>query len=145
MDFLINLFTNKNEIYKINYEDIQFSLNKNNFILINTLEKNNQKCLIKNTISIDDEVKIINKLIENNNNINIIVYGENSNSEKIFFKYEQLKKLGFTNVYVYTGGLFEWLSLQDIYGFELFPTTSKELDILKYKSKSIFNTYLLKN
>lgn len=145
MDFLMNLFTNKNEIYKINYEDIQFSLNKNNFILINTLEKNNQKCLIKNTISIDDEVKIINKLIENNNNINIIVYGENSNSEKIFFKYEQLKKLGFTNVYVYTGGLFEWLSLQDIYGFELFPTTSKELDILKYKSKSIFNTYLLKN
>ena len=141
----MNLFTNKNEIYKINYEDIQFSLNKNNFILINTLEKNNQKCLIKNTISIDDEVKIINKLIENNNNINIIVYGENSNSEKIFFKYEQLKKLGFTNVYVYTGGLFEWLSLQDIYGFELFPTTSKELDILKYKSKSIFNTYLLKN
>ena len=145
MDFLMNLFTNKNEIYKINYEDIQFSLNKNNFILINTLEKNNQKCLIKNTISIDDEVKIINKLIENNNNINIIVYGENSNSEKIFLKYEQLKKLGFTNVYVYTGGLFEWLSLQDIYGFELFPTTSKELDILKYKSKSIFNTYLLKN
>ena len=97
------------------------------------------------TISKNIKPLIINKLIENNNNINIIVYGENSNSEKIFFKYEQLKKLGFTNVYVYTGGLFEWLSLQDIYGFELFPTTSKELDILKYKSKSIFNTFLLKN
>ncbi len=27
--------------------------------------------------------------------------------------------------------MFEWLLLQDIYGFESFPTTSKVLDILK--------------
>ena len=29
--------------------------------------------------------------------------------------------------------MFEWLLLQDIYGDDEFPTTTKELDILKYK------------
>jgi hypothetical protein len=44
--------------------------------------------------------------------------------------------LGFRNVCVYSGGMFEWLLLQDIYGATSFPTTSKELDILKYKPPS---------
>jgi len=39
--------------------------------------------------------------------------------------------------------LFEWLLLQDIYGSEEFPTTSHELDILKYKPMSAFNNLLL--
>ena len=55
----------------------------------------------------------------------------------IFKKYEQLSKLGFSNLYIYVGGLFEWLCLQDIYGKEDFPTTCDELDILKYKSCKI--------
>ena len=50
--------------------------------------------------------------------------------------------LGFYNVYLYNGGLFEWLLLQDIYGFDEFPTTKKELDILKYKPKSGFTLLL---
>ena len=33
--------------------------------------------------------------------------------------------------------MFEWLLLQDIYGNDNFPTTSKDLDILKYKPKKI--------
>ena len=45
--------------------------------------------------------------------------------------------LGFINVYIYLGGLFEWLLLQDIYGRDLFKTTKNELDILKYKPDSI--------
>ena len=49
------------------------------------------------------------------------------------------------NVYVYPGGLFEWLLLQDIYGEDNFPTTLKELDILKYKPLSVFNTKCIKN
>jgi hypothetical protein len=61
----------------------------------------------------------------------------------VYDKYEQLIKLGFRHVYVYPGGLFEWLCLQDIYSSELFPTSKKELDILKYKPSSIFNTYYL--
>jgi hypothetical protein len=60
-------------------------------------------------------------------------------------KYQQLLTLGFYNVFVYMGGLFEWLMLQDIYGKELFPTTKKELDLLKFKSKPILNMCLLEN
>jgi hypothetical protein len=51
--------------------------------------------------------------------------------------------MGFVNVYLYPGGLFEWLLLQDIYGDDEFPTTIKELDILKYKPDNIINNFLL--
>jgi len=44
--------------------------------------------------------------------------------------------LGFLNIYVYLGGIFEWLLLQDIYGDEEFPTTSKIIDILKYSGQN---------
>jgi hypothetical protein len=46
-------------------------------------------------------------------------------------------------VFVYTGGLFEWLMLQDIYGETDFPTTKKELDILRFKPNKILNVQLL--
>ena len=48
-------------------------------------------------------------------------------------------------VYAYSGGLFEWLMLQDIYGQDLFPTTKIEKDILKFKACSILNISLLEN
>ena len=130
----------------VNFEDIQYIMNNNikNYLIINTLSKDNQKKLIKNTINIDKEEHIINNYI-NNPSIKIIIYGSNSTDERITKKYNQLISLGFINVYVYRGGLFQWLLLQDIYGFELFPTTSKELDILKYKSKGFFNSKLLEN
>ena len=41
------------------------------------------------------------------------------------------------------GGIFEWLLLQDIYGDDQFKTTSRELDILKYKPISTFKTLYL--
>ena len=65
-----------------------------------------------------------------------MIFGENCSDNKIVSKYNQLYKLGFTNLYVYIGGLFEWLLLQDIYGDEEFPTTNIILDILKYKGTS---------
>ena len=71
------------------------------------------------------------------------MYGRNSNDEKIYTKYNQLTSLGFYNVYIYTGGLFEWLMLQDIYSEKEFPTTKKELDILKFKPNKILNVQLL--
>ena len=82
---------------------------------------------------------MINKHLRFNKNIHIIIYGKNSNDEKIYKKYQQLLTLGFYNVYIYMGGMFEWLLLQDIYGSAEFPTTSKELDILKYKPSSLLN------
>jgi len=53
--------------------------------------------------------------------------------------------LGFTNVYVYPGGIFEWLLLQDIYGENEFPTTKIEIDILKFKPTPVINNLLLTN
>tara|TARA_Y100000768_G_scaffold388191_2_gene382696 strand:+ start:4329 stop:4742 length:414 start_codon:yes stop_codon:yes gene_type:complete len=129
-------------INRINYENIQRFIknqdNNNNLILINTLETTNQDCLIYKTVNINDEINIINGYLKKNNKtINIIIYGMNSSDDSVVNKYNQLHKLGFKNLYIYLGGLFEWLLLQDIYGEEEFPTTNKILDILQYKGKMI--------
>tara|TARA_B100000965_G_scaffold83754_1_gene67410 strand:+ start:460 stop:867 length:408 start_codon:yes stop_codon:yes gene_type:complete len=127
-------------INKINFEGMQNIINNNTtkgkFLIINTLDINNQDCLIKNTILPDKEIEELNKYLREDKNINIVIYGENCSDNKIVSKYNQLYKLGFTNLYVYIGGLFEWLLLQDIYGDEEFPTTNIILDILKYKGTS---------
>jgi len=128
----------------INFEDLQTAIKDNEkTVIINTLDNNNQKCLIKGTIYIDDEVKILNTYITKNNTIRIIIYGTNACDMTILKKYEQLISLGFYNVFIYPGGLFEWLLLQDIYGDDMFPTTCKEKDILKYKGRQHFNIRLL--
>jgi len=136
---------NTHSINKINFEDIQFLLNNTEkCILINTLQENEQECLLPNTITPEKEIIVINNLIRNySKDIKIIVYGKNCNDDKIYKKYNQLQNLGFYNTFVYTGGLFEWLLLQDIYGEKEFPTTKKELDILKFKSRRILDVQLL--
>lgn len=137
---------NNQQKQKVNFEDIQFVIkNIDNHLLINTMTENYQNCLIVNTIPIDKEEVVINKLLNNgdNKNIKIIIYGKNSNDESPVKKYDQLSDLGFSNIYIYTGGLFEWLLLQDIYGSELFPTTSKQNDLLKYKSNKLLNVPLI--
>jgi hypothetical protein len=130
---------------KINYEDMLYILkNSEIHMLINTLGENEQNCLILNTTDYKNEETIINKFIKTGNKqIKIIIYGRNCNDEKIYLKYNQLSSLGFYNVFIYTGGLFEWLMLQDIYGSDEFSTTKKELDILKYKSHKVLNVQLL--
>ena len=129
---------------KVNFEDVQYCIkHPQNYLLINTLESHNQGCLIQNTISISKEEQIVNNYLKNKINIGIIVYDKNANAPNLMKKYEQLVGLGFVNVFIYPGGLFEWLLLQDIYGTEIFPTTSSELDILKYKGKSVLTTQLL--
>jgi hypothetical protein len=133
-------------IQKINFEDIQTAYKSPEiYILINTLSDVEQDCLIINTIPATKEEQLINHYMYSRKNIQIIIYGRNSNDEKVFVKYNQLIKLGFTNVFVYLGGLFEWLMLQDIYGYDEFPTTVKQLDFLKFKSPSRLNMYLLQN
>ena len=96
------------------------------------------------TITPEKEINIINTLLRNGNkNIKIIIYGKNCNDDKIYKKYQQLQSLGFYNIYLYVGGLFEWLMLQDIYGEKEFPTSKKELDILKFKPQKKMNVHLL--
>ena len=128
---------NKLSIQKVNFEDIQNVLNNQvkNVLIINTLENTSeaQYCILPGTVRYANEEKIINNYLNENKQIRIIIYGKNVNDISIYKKYTQLVELGFENVYVYPGGMFEWLLLQDIYGDDLFKTTAKELDILKYK------------
>lgn len=124
----------------VSYEDIQniIRYNSNKYIIINTLLINEQDCLIKNTVLSHNEESIINNNINNYDYDKIIViYGKNCNDETVENKLTQINSLGFKNAYIYKGGIFEWLLMQDIYGKDLFPTTSEILDILKYKPINI--------
>jgi hypothetical protein len=129
-------------ILKLNFEGMQ-NIVKNNtngkFLIINTLDINNQFCLIKNTLSPEKEIQEITKYLKQDKSINIVIYGENCIDNKVLEKYEQLSKLGFTRVHLYIGGLLEWLLLQDYYCFEEFPTTTENIDLLKYKGINIIS------
>lgn len=128
---------NNASFQKANFENIQEIIKMTSgYVLINTLPLNQQDCLIPTTILASDEETVINKHLNNKNkNIKIIIYGKNCCDCKLNQKYAQLQSLGFSNIYIYVGGMFEWLLLQDIYGASEFPTTSKQLDLLKYNSE----------
>jgi hypothetical protein len=102
-------------------------------VLINTMSDTQQGCLIKNTITANKETDFINELFKINKKKEIIVYGKNHRDLKIIEKYNQLKKLGFVNVFIYFGGLFEWLLLKEYYGEINFPIDGKMGDISWYK------------
>ena len=129
-------------IPKVSYEDLQMVVYRNmhvqhSTLLINTLPPSLQHCLIKTTVDIQFEERAVNAFIHKKPDIMIIVYGKNSNDITILHKYEQLVKLGFTNVHIYTGGIFEWMLLHEIYGKDLFKITRYEIDILRYRPKSV--------
>ena len=134
-------------IQKINFEDMKMAIKQSEkYMIISTLGLEEQDCLIVNTVSCQEEERIINTYMQQKNkHLRIIIYGKNCNDEKIYKKYNQILSLGFYNVYIYTGGLFEWLMLQDIYGYKEFPTTKKELDILKFKPTSKLNILFIEN
>jgi hypothetical protein len=102
-------------------------------VLINTMPDTQQSCLIKTTIKANKETEYINELYKRNKKKEIIIYGKNHRDLKIIEKYNQLKKLGFTNVHIYFGGLFEWLLLKEYYGEINFPIDGKIGDISQYK------------
>ena len=121
---------------KINFEYVLKAISSpEKYILINTLDSSEQSCLIQGTLNIDAEEKTINDILSKyQEKIQIIiVYGKNSSDDSVYKKHKQLLQLGIGEVVIYSGGLFEWMLLQDIYGYTAFPTTAKVLDILKYK------------
>jgi|UniRef100_A0A6C0IV24 hypothetical protein len=131
----------KKEIQTASFEDIQHAIqHPDDFLLINTLKENDQEYLITSTMYYKHEEEKINTLMNQYDfsGKKIIIYGENTNDRTVEKKYHQITSLGFQYVFIYQGGLFEWLCLQDIYGDEHFPTTKPLLDILKYKPKSRF-------
>jgi rhodanese-related sulfurtransferase len=107
--------------------------------MINILNNEDQELLILNTLDYKKEEETINHYLKKNKNIKIVIYGKNGYEEKLITKYNQLINLGFKNVFIYLGGLFEWVLLQEVYGYEQFPTSIKQkcVDILKYKPEQL--------
>ena len=127
-----NIQSNIYNFNLFNFEKVQEHIKKKS-IIINTFESTNQKCLISGTISVEEEIKLLNAYLKTNKTILIIIYGKNNSDISVIKKHKQLHSLGFTNIALYLGGLFEWLLLQDIFGYDNFPTTTKTIDILNYK------------
>lgn len=130
---------NSYSIPNVNFEYVQKYIKYGDKILINTMDQNNQSCLIYTTTPCEREIEIINNLIKmkKQKDAEIIIYGKNYMDEKNYTQYKKLQSLGFKKIYIYLGGIFEWLCLQEIYGDTLFPTQGNELDILKYKPSTI--------
>lgn len=106
---------------------------KGEFILINTLPLNKQNFLIHGTIPGVQESERINACLYKNKKIEIIIYGIDYQDLSVYKKFAQLKSLGFVNVFIYMGGLFEWALLQEVYGtnFKTFGCVSDPLDVYK--------------
>ena len=121
----------------IGFEDVKKALDKK-YILLNVLPNNMQTTLIKDTLPIDNEEQTINNMINDYNvpDIPVLIYGIHSCDEKPQKKYDQLHNLGLTDIYIYNGGLFEWLLLNELYGDDEFPIEhigNERVDILKYR------------
>jgi len=132
----------ESSIKKVNFDDVimiskyskESSKNKN--ILIHVMDKDDEELLIKNTLLINEEIEKINSLLSlRKMDMTIVIYGKNTdNVSKVVRRYQQLCDMGFSNVYVYLGGLFEWLLLQEIYGNDEIQTNNIcKRNILDYK------------
>jgi hypothetical protein len=67
----------------------------------------------------------------------IIIYGRCAADESPERKVRQMLALGFVDVYVYTGGMFEWLLLREVFGREQFACVGADarrtaVDVLSY-------------
>jgi hypothetical protein len=123
-------------IKKVNFDDIIMISLKNNYILIHVMEKEDEDLLIKGTLSINEEIEKMNSLLSSEKmNVTIVIYGKNTDDvSKVIKRYRQLNEMGFSNVYVYLGGLFEWVLLQEIYGNDEIRTNNIcKKNILDYK------------
>lgn len=135
----------QNTSRKLNFEDMQWAISTQPTLIISTLGPDKQGCLIAGTVPLTDETQTVNKFLRSDTGVRIVVYGECASDNTIVSKYSQLMGLGFTNVYVYPGGMFEWLLLQEVYGEEEFKTAGSEVDILKYKGRRQLGVLMLEN
>jgi len=149
MEFLSQIFQSPPKFIKIGFEDIKYIQtlsssysSSSEYIMINTMPIDFQTNIIAMTIPVINEESIINRLIDQYEmkRIKIILYGLSATDYSVDRKAKQLQSLGFTDIYIYSGGMFEWLLLQELYGFAEFPTTVKTVsftDIIKYRPNKV--------
>jgi len=126
---------------RVNFEDVQ-AVQQGTALLINVLDNSDQSVLIAGTVKTTEEVAAVEDALRRK--FPIIVYGKHANDLAAIAKCAQLHSLG-SRPYLYTGGLFEWLLLQDIYGAEAFPTMGKTVDLLRYKPPTVMSKRYLTN
>jgi hypothetical protein len=129
----------------VNFINVQHAIqNPKQYLLINTFPTDSPYCVIQGTVSYPEEERIINEMMARTDIMDkhIIIYGKNSGDSTVIKKYKQMRSLELSSVYIYPGGMFEWLALQDIYGKTEFPVenwysndTRKtiHMDLLSYK------------
>ena len=85
---------------------------------------NGGNVLIRGTIqSVEEEERIINQALDSGKmgEMILFIYGKNCSDTLPVRKAQQFIDLGFRNIYVYLGGIFEWALLADLYGVGEFP------------------------
>jgi hypothetical protein len=128
---------NAQRIQKCSFEDIQGVQRGGSGPLLMYTFSHEDGCMIRGTLTPSEEERRVNGFIREKRMAEpIILYGRNTNDARVVEKYQTLVNYGFTNVFVYIGGMFEWLCLQDIYGEEEFPTTAAELDLLRFRPQT---------
>ncbi len=124
--------TYKNTI--LNFDDMKQAIYRG-YTICHIMEEADEGTIIKNTLSVKDEIKKINDFLQNDQLDGMIVlYGRNyTDIDKLAQRQKQLNSLGFMRVFIYVGGLYEWVLLQNVYGDKLFPT-NRIFDILEIGS-----------
>ena len=88
---------------KSNFESVQCAIKlPRQYFLINTLPLTEQQCLISGTLDANLEEQTINDMLYSihTNDRKIIIYGKNSHDDTTITKYNQLRKLGLTDVFL---------------------------------------------
>jgi len=119
----------------IGFDDLLYCIrNPAKYAIIHTMSAT-EGVLIGGTLSVTEEEAFINEYLSKyvENQKTIVLYGRNGCDDSPIKKRAQLLSLGISDVYVYAGGLFEWVLLQDIYGVNEFPTTAVVVDIIAYR------------
>lgn len=140
---MFSFLSYKKQIKCIGFEDIKnIIINIDKYVLINTLSSDNQELLILNTLSINEEESIINDIISNYKvpDKPVIIYGKNCCDLSVNNKFDQLIDLGLKEVYIYYGGLFEWLLLNELYGNDEFPVNNpNNIDLLNFRPTALIS------
>jgi hypothetical protein len=114
------------------------------YAIIHTMSAS-ENILIYGTLTAAEEEVFINECLSSYSDKpkTIVLYGRNSCDESPLKKRAQLMSLGIGDVYIYAGGMFEWILLQDIYGKDEFKTTREVADLLAYRPLAKINKHLV--
>lgn len=134
--WLLEWFGSKEVVKVIGFEDM-LSLLRSNVVLLNTMARGDQACLIRGTLHADDEESAMNAMLTSTDPLVtdrwVVVYGRHTLDPKPMEKARTLRLMGLSRLLVYRGGLFEWLLLQEVFGQDQFPTQGACPDLLAYR------------